>query len=597
MPGGHGAGDAPSQGDHHLNKRKRDGDDGRSDRIPQPPPPQSGNGGPINYLARSSHAKLPLIQGDSDSFSEVLSLLKEYEGILNRHESLAGNLGAKLTAPRLLRAMDGLFDGPILVSSNLAAQGSFPDGRVKPWYTPTWLEIVTFAKSNPAEFSRIKTTDGRRVRRFNMNNATVEITEDDWQLIMSGTVDQFFLAATKPLEQDEAAELVTLDILDQRVQTIIKKADEVARKARQLNYHLSGRKAFIESRQANSRQDTASGFQGVVLAPIRSGGPNAGYDIHADLLQQFTATGAGPAHQPASPMTSHPFPSIPNTHTHSPDPHRLRQIQNTSPSQQARPPPAEPRPPPAQSNSPVSRSESSALPVVDGGASENISTGHLPPMALIFARIEKLSRGDVISPPCDRCRRLQMVCRKKLTACDGCTRKHAKCSWTKLTDEEVGFMRANPNYVFPSRRPGDGEDEPTENSSDGSRIDSDLPSRQRIGFPHTTAPPPRADDARLDSRDSPVRNGEGDPSNGKDRHQQPRADPDADGLPRPSLPDQGPRGSLQHPYTQPQQQHQQYPHTNSQLTHLAFTAVNVAKAATSATPSVGNSRGSSSARE
>lgn len=44
MPGAHGTnpGDAPPQGDHHVHKRKRDGDDGRSDRIPQPPPPQSG---------------------------------------------------------------------------------------------------------------------------------------------------------------------------------------------------------------------------------------------------------------------------------------------------------------------------------------------------------------------------------------------------------------------------------------------------------------------------------------------------------------------------------------------------------------------------
>ena len=512
-------------------------------------------------------------------------------GILNRHESLAGNLGAKLTAPRLLRALDSMFDGSILVSPNLPAQSSFRDGRATPWYRPTWLEIVTFAKSNPAEFSRMTTVDGRRVCRFIMNNTNVEITEDDWQLIMSGAVDQFLLAASKPLEKDETAELATLDILDQRVQTIIKKADEVARKARQLNYHLSGRKAGIESRQANSRQDTTSSFQGVVLAPIRSGGPNAGYDLHADLLQQFTAP--GPAHQPASPMTSHPFAStgISSTHTHPPDPHRLRQIQNTSPSQQTRPPPAQP-------HSPVSRSELSALPAIDGGASESPSAGHLPPMALIFARIEKIARGDVINPPCDRCRRLKMACRKKLTACDGCTRKHAKCSWTKLTDEEVSVMRANPNFVFPSRQVGDVDEEPTGNSSDGSRIDSDLPNRQRVGFSHTTVPPPQADDRRPDSRNSSVHNGESGPLIGEDHRQQHKHRPDSDGLSRPPpLSDQGPRDSRQLSYTQPQQQHQQYPHTNSQLTHLALTAVNVVKAATSATPSVGGSRGSSSPQE
>lgn len=511
-------------------------------------------------------------------------------GILNRHESLAGNLGAKLTAPRLLRALDSMFDGSILVSPNLPAQSSFRDGRTTPWYSPTWLEIVTFAKSNPAEFSRMTTVDGRRVCRFVMNNTNVEITEDDWQLIMSGAVDQFLLAASKPLEKDEAAELATLDILDQRVQTIIKKADEVARKARQLNYHLSGRKAGIESRQANSRQDTTSGFQGVVLVPIRPGGPNAGYDLHADLLQQFTTPGS--VHQPASPMTSHPFPGtvVSNAHTHPPDPNRLRQIQATSPSQHTRPPPSQPI-------SPVSRSESSALPAIDGGASESPSAGHLPPMALIFARIEKIARGDVINPPCDRCRRLKMTCRKKLTACDGCTRKHAKCSWTKLTDDEVAVMRANPSFVFPSRPVGDVEDEPTGDSSDGSRIDSDLPNRARVDFPRTTAPPPQAD-RRPGSRDSSTRNGESAPlNNGEDRHQQHRHYPIPDGLPRPPLSDQGPRDSPQISSRQPQQQQQKYPHTNSQLTHLAFAAVNVAKAATSTTPSAGGSRGSSSARD
>lgn len=510
-------------------------------------------------------------------------------GILNRQESLAANLGAKLTAPRLLRALDSMFDGSILVYPNLSAQTSFRDGRTTPW-CPTWLEIVTFAKSNPAEFSRVTTVDGHHVCRFFMNNTNVEITEDDWQLIMSGAVDQFLLAASKPLEKDEAAELATLDILDQRVQIIIKKADEVARKARQLNYHLGRRKAGIESRQANSRQDTTSGFQGVVLAPIRPGGPNAGYDLHADLLQQFTAP--GPAHQPASPMTSHPFPGTgtSNAHTHPPDPSQLRQIQNTSPSQQTRPPPPQPI-------SPVSRSESSALPAIDGGASESPSVGQLPPVALIFARIEKIARGDAINPPCDRCRRLKIACRKKLTACDGCTRKHAKCSWTKLTGEEIAVMRANPNFVFPSRPVGDVEDEPTGDSSDGSRIDSDLPDRGRVGFPHTTAPPPKADDRRPDSRGSSARNDDSGPFNGEDHHQQHRHRPDPDGLPRPPVSDHGPRDSPQVSSRQPQQQNPQYPHTNSQLTHLAFAAVNVAKATTSATPSAGGSRGSSSARD
>jgi len=35
-----------------------------------------------------------------------------------------------------------------------------------------------------------------------------------------------------------------------------------------------------------------------------------------------------------------------------------------------------------------------------------------------------------------------MPCVKNLTACQGCTRKHAKCSWKSLTEEEIVFVRA-----------------------------------------------------------------------------------------------------------------------------------------------------------
>lgn len=39
-----------------------------------------GNTVPINYLSRSLAVKLKLIQGDSDTFSDVLGLINEYEG-------------------------------------------------------------------------------------------------------------------------------------------------------------------------------------------------------------------------------------------------------------------------------------------------------------------------------------------------------------------------------------------------------------------------------------------------------------------------------------------------------------------------------------
>ena len=56
--------------------------------------------------------------------------------------------------------------------------------------------------------------------------------------------------------------------------------------------------------------------------------------------------------------------------------------------------------------------------------------------AFMAARIEKLAKGDLINPPCDRCRRLKFDCTKHLTACTACTKKHAKCSWKEVKEDE-----------------------------------------------------------------------------------------------------------------------------------------------------------------
>jgi hypothetical protein len=55
----------------------------------------------------------------------------------------------------------------------------------------------------------------------------------------------------------------------------------------------------------------------------------------------------------------------------------------------------------------------------------------------MVTRMEAIKRGERIMPPCDRCRRLHMDCIKNLTACLGCTRKHAKCSWKDVQAEEL----------------------------------------------------------------------------------------------------------------------------------------------------------------
>ena len=73
-----------------------------------------------------------------------------------------------------------------------------------------------------------------------------------------------------------------------------------------------------------------------------------------------------------------------------------------------------------------------------------------PYKAEMLSRMETLQRGDRVLPPCDRCRRLHMDCLKNLTACQGCTRKHAKCSWKDVTEQElIDHPRVTPKEENP----------------------------------------------------------------------------------------------------------------------------------------------------
>lgn len=72
------------------------------------------------------------------------------------------------------------------------------------------------------------------------------------------------------------------------------------------------------------------------------------------------------------------------------------------------------------------------------------SAMHTPPVkdegpykSQMVQRMEQLKKGEIIFPPCDRCRRLHMDCTKNLTACAGCTKKHAKCSWREVQETEL----------------------------------------------------------------------------------------------------------------------------------------------------------------
>jgi hypothetical protein len=254
--------------------------------------------------------------------------------------------------------------------------------------------------------------DGSRCCRFPYKGVHVEITEDDWRLISSGALDRFPLE--HPFEEDQIAEMATLDILEQRTSILYKKADEVAARARILHHKLGQRKNDLSRRRS---QDSGSSRHQPANLPGRQHSFTPSYDLHADLLQQFltapssliksrSTSGAGlsaSSHGPISPTFNPPL-----YHQHRLSTQSLRSLGGTSHDTHM------------------------------ANAAEN--RGEVL-RSLINLITEKLSKGDVINPPCDRCRRLRLPCIKHLTACQGCTKKHARCSWKSVTDEEAARVK------------------------------------------------------------------------------------------------------------------------------------------------------------
>lgn len=91
--------------------------------------------------------------------------------------------------------------------------------------------------------------------------------------------------------------------------------------------------------------------------------------------------------------------------------------------------------PPAPATVAIPNTPTSLLPPPRTNQQEKDDSG--PYKMLMVARMEELERGQRVIPPCDRCRRLHMDCLKNLTACMGCTKKHAKCSWKDVKEEEL----------------------------------------------------------------------------------------------------------------------------------------------------------------
>ncbi|KAF2622459.1 hypothetical protein BU25DRAFT_209078 [Macroventuria anomochaeta] len=440
----------------------------------------------INYLARHLDADLPLITND-DTLPNILSLLSDYQGVLDRHESMACNLGARPLGPILIKRFERLFDGPPRVLKSHGKDGT----------TVTWLDVVEFARNKPEQFQLGQMSEGVRVCQFYTKQCRVQISEEDFVLISSGIPQK--MIPPQPIIEDEEKELGTIEILEKNLGQICQLADQVAARTRQLNHRLKGRKQAILDRrataspappirplspsnvalmnggssshatqaQAQSSQTSPGGFVAVNARPHHepngnghghSNGNGASSTTRHDLLTKFhTVNDRRPLSQNVNGVSDARRPSLgPQalSHPSTPVTNASRAHSKPTEAQPPPPPPSHARPPQlneaelqSMMNSPVPipNTPSNLLPAASQRASQPAEKDDGGPYkAEMVHRMESLGKGERILPPCDRCRRLHMDCLKNLTACMGCTKKHAKCSWKEVREGELHGAFAHP---------------------------------------------------------------------------------------------------------------------------------------------------------
>ncbi|MCJ1409719.1 hypothetical protein MMC19_003801 [Ptychographa xylographoides] len=423
----------------------------------------------INYLAQLYSDTLPLISVD-ETLPSLLQLIGDYAGVLDRHESMAGNLGARPLGPILIKRFERLFEGPPKVLKSHGKEGT----------TVTWLDVVEFARHKPEQFNLEKTRDGVRVCQFYTKQSRVEISEEDYVLIASGMPQK--LIPPQPIAEDEEKELGTLEILEKNMGQLIQLTDQVAGRARQLVHRLKNRRNAIISRreveasvsetgvsrgspppfqgqeQASSsteQRDSSSPTSGFVAVNSRPPPPNYNTSVNLSLLDALKpAVLNGKSFQGASALAATRADllscftgarerlndyGISSDYENSKSQAALSRPQSTS----------KPKPRPSNdiadyanillnSASPVPiPSTPSALQHYAKAAPVDKFDDSGPYKAEMLSRMDSMQRGDRVLPPCDRCRRLHMDCLKNLTACLGCTKKHAKCSWKDVTEQEL----------------------------------------------------------------------------------------------------------------------------------------------------------------
>ena len=172
----------------------------------------SGGGLPINYLSKQLKEILPLV-GAEETVTNILRLIGEYEGVLQRHESIAGNLGACPLGPILLKRFERLFDGPPRILKHHGRDANI-----------TWLDVVEFARNKPEQFNLEKTRNGVRVCQFYTKQSRVEISEEDYVLIASGMPQK--LIPAQPILEDEEKELGVLEVLEANLGQVVQNVEQ-----------------------------------------------------------------------------------------------------------------------------------------------------------------------------------------------------------------------------------------------------------------------------------------------------------------------------------------------------------------------------------
>ncbi|KAL1632749.1 hypothetical protein SLS58_011345 [Diplodia intermedia] len=455
-------------------KRKRSPSHDAAAQAPPAPPPKTAktsNHLQINYLARQYTEDLPLISGD-DTLPNIMQLVGEYQGVLDRHESMACNLGARPLGPILIKRFERLFDGPPKVLKS----------NCKELAHVTWLDVVEFARNKPEQFTLGQMSEGVRVCQFYHKQCRVQISEEDFVLISSGIPQK--MIPPQPIVEDEEKELGTLEILEKNLAQIIQLTDGVAGRTRQLNHRLKSRKQAILDRRATNSPAAVRASSPSNVALMNGLGQNANAALAALSKSPsggFVAVNSRPpvehdsARNGASSATRselmNKFSTINDrSKTHGSNGDQIRRGSSASQYSASGSKPSA-RPPATTSSGPnglpYSDNEyaqlllSTTSPVPIPSTPSQLLPSHAarpgsqhPPTAEkddggpfkaeMVARMESLSKGERILPPCDRCRRLHMDCLKNLTACMGCTKKHAKCSWREVREPELRMTQPPP---------------------------------------------------------------------------------------------------------------------------------------------------------